>query len=107
MRDSSIADGTPCSLAELLASSFFKVKPPRGSEANDFSLTLPSIPFPLLSQGELPGAGTPCWYFHPCESANAVDEFLVSVVETSWSEETRLVRWIELWVMIVGSVLDV
>lgn len=102
-----IADGALCSLAELLASAFFKVKPPDGSETTDYALTFPSVSFPLLSQGEAPGIGVSCWYFHPCETAAAVDEFLVEVAEASWSEEMRLVRWIELWLMIVGSVLNV
>lgn len=107
MTHSFFADGTPCSLGELLDSAFFKVKPPGGSEITDYAFTFPSVPFPLLSQGELPGIGVSCWYFHPCETAAAVDEFLVGVAEANWSEETRLVRWIELWLMIVGSVLNV
>ncbi|KAF8231848.1 hypothetical protein L208DRAFT_1398182, partial [Tricholoma matsutake] len=31
---------------------------------------LPSVfVIPLLSQGDHPTLGTPCWYLHPCQSA--------------------------------------
>ncbi|KAF9482472.1 hypothetical protein BDN70DRAFT_773858, partial [Pholiota conissans] len=98
-------NGTPCSLTDLVTSSFFKVKPPAESQTTNYALTLPRIPFPLLSQGDHPTLGTPCWYFHPCETEVAVDEFMSEVEERDWTEEMRLVRWMELWVMIVGSVL--
>lgn len=102
-----LADGTPCALAALVNSSFFKVKPPAEAEASDYALTLPHVSFPLLSQGDHPTLGTPCWYFHPCETDVAVNEFMCEVEEADWSEEQRLVRWMELWIMIVGSMLNV
>ncbi|KAF8974236.1 hypothetical protein BDZ97DRAFT_1639404, partial [Flammula alnicola] len=99
-------NGAPSSLVDILRTSFFKFKPPIGAEANAFALTLPPGPFPLLSQGDHPTLGTPCWYFHPCETDAAVGEFMAEVEQAGWNEETRLVRWIELWVMIVGGVLN-
>lgn len=51
--------------------------------------------------------GIPCWYFHPCESANAVGEFMAEEERADWTEEERDVRWLELWLMVVGSVLGV
>ncbi|KDR83822.1 hypothetical protein GALMADRAFT_236227 [Galerina marginata CBS 339.88] len=99
-------NGTPLSLAGILQTTFFKSELPSGSEATTFALTVPSTSFPLLSQGDHPTLGTPCWYFHPCESDKAVREFLSEIEQSDWSEETRLVRWLELWIMIVGSVLN-
>jgi hypothetical protein len=99
-------DGLPLPLADLVQTSFFKVKPPDGSETTTFALTLPSAPFPLLSQGDHPTLGTSCWYFHPCQSDAAVGEFMLEAESPNWTEETRFVRWLELWLMIVGSVVN-
>ena len=103
---SHLADGSSLSLDDILETSFFKLKPPLGSKTTSFALTIPSVSFPLISQGDHPTLGTPCWYFHPCETDTAVNEFMVGVEHADWSRETRLVRWLELWLMIVGSVLD-
>lgn len=99
-------DGTPLSLDELMQTTLFKFQAPIGSEANGFALTLPEAPFPLLSQGDHPTLGTPCWYLHPCETAVAVDELFQEVVQEGWDEETRLVRWLEMWLLTVSTVLD-
>ncbi|KAF8913829.1 hypothetical protein CPB84DRAFT_1840622 [Gymnopilus junonius] len=98
-------NGAPLSLMDILRTSLFKSDLPGGSEATDFALTFPSASFPLLSQGDHPTLGTPCWYLHPCESDTAVGEFLREVEQPDWNEESRLVRWLELWLMVVGSVL--
>jgi len=102
-----VTDGASLALADILQTSFFKVKPPRGSDATDFALTLPAGSFPLLSQGDHPTLGTPFWYFHPCETEAAVAEFMVEVKQPGWTEEERLTRWLELWLMIVGGFLNV
>lgn len=99
-------DGAPLSLDGILQTSIFKLKRPSGSETTSFALTLPSASFPLLSQGDHPILGTPCWYFHPCETDTAVNEFMAEVEQADWSGEMRLVRWLELWLMIVGSILN-
>ena len=101
------SDGSPLSLNEIIETSLFKIKPPRDSDVNGFALTVPSTPFPLLSQGDHPTLGTPCWYFHPCETERAVNEFMEEDDRPSWTEEKRLTRWLELWLMIVGSILNV
>jgi len=101
-----LADGSSLPLDDIIQTSFFKLKPPLGSETTNFALTLPSMSFPLLSQGDHPTLGIPCWYFHPCETGTAVNEFMAEVEQTDWSGETRLVRWLELWLMVVGSVLN-
>lgn len=101
-------DGTPLSLSDILRTSLFKLELPSGSEATGFALTVPpSTSFPLLSQGEHPTLGTACWYLHPCETEAAVGEFMAEADQTDWSEEMRLVRWMEIWIMIVGSVLNI
>ncbi|KAF5331691.1 hypothetical protein D9611_007748 [Ephemerocybe angulata] len=100
------ANGTTLSLDEIMNTKLFKFEIPIGSDANGFALTLPDVPFPLLSQGDHPTLGTPCWYLHPCETSNAVDELFREVMEADWDEETRLVRWLETWFMTVGGVLD-
>lgn len=100
-------NGSSLPLDDILQTSFFKLKPPSGSETTSFALALPSVSFPLLSQGDHPTLGMPCWYFHPCETDTAVNEFMAEVVKADWSRETKLVRWLELWLMVVGSVLNV
>jgi Autophagocytosis associated protein, active-site domain len=48
-----------------------------------------------------------CWYLHPCETQQAVEELLVArkseVAEgaTMGSEE-----WLEVWMLVLGSVLN-
>lgn len=97
--------GAPLPLADIVHSSLFKFPP--DSETTTFALTLPAASFPLLSQGEHPILGTPCWYLHPCESDAAVSELLSEIQQVGWSEEMKLVGWMEMWFMTVGTVLDV
>jgi hypothetical protein len=63
--------------------------------------------FPVISQVEHPTTGLPCWYFHPCESEKAVNEFMQQEEMAQWGEATHLGRWMEIWLMIVGSILNV
>ncbi|KAF8165420.1 hypothetical protein B0H34DRAFT_238202 [Crassisporium funariophilum] len=100
------SNGSFVPLVDVVESSLFKFSPPDGSETTAFAITPPSAPFPLLSQGEHPTLGCPCWYLHPCETEKAVAEFISEVELPDWNEETRLVRWLDLWLMIVGSVLN-
>ena len=88
-----------------MESKFFRFEVPDHSSANGYALTLPDAPFPLLSQGDHPTLGTPCWYLHPCETRAAVDELFAEAVQAEWTEDERHVRWLELWLMVVGSVL--
>ena len=91
-----------------MQTSLFKLKPPDGSESTNYSLTLPSKSFPAISHGEHPTTSLPCWYFHPCESEKAVNEFMQEEEGLAqWGEATRLGRWMEVWLMIVGSILNV
>ena len=101
-----VLDGCSLPLQGILQSSLFKLKPPCDSETTDFALTLQSSPFPLLSQGDHPTLGIPCWYLHPCESATAVNEFMAEEA-SDLNQETLCTRWLEIWLMVVGSVLNV
>lgn len=107
-RSGDLSDGSPLSLQEIMQTSLFKLKPPNESEITTYSLTMPSKSFPVISHGEHPTTGHPCWYFHPCESEKAVNEFMQEEEQhTQWSEGRRLGRWLEIWLMIVGSILNV
>lgn len=91
-----LPDGAPLQLDEIIQTSLFRLKP---TQSNAFSLSGAPGSFPLLSQGDHPSLGIPCWYFHPCETQTAVDEFMAEEPGSS------LDRWLELWFMIVGSIL--
>ncbi|KAF9006456.1 hypothetical protein BDQ17DRAFT_1351775 [Cyathus striatus] len=67
-----VVHGSPLSLEEILHTTLFKHDVSKQAETTTFALTLPMSAFPLLSQGEHPVLGTPCWYLHPCESDNAI-----------------------------------
>jgi len=109
------AAGTPASLDRVYNSSFLSKtrslsEAPASvaavfvlSPAGDNSTT----PFPLLTQGEHPVLGIPCWYFHPCETSAAVQEIVKETIGEVWKESDEdLARWLEAWYMILGGVVD-
>ncbi|KAH7922464.1 hypothetical protein BV22DRAFT_1131430 [Leucogyrophana mollusca] len=97
------ASGAPLSLPEILQTTLFRPFALHGTEVSAFSASRPSSNFPLLSHGEHPTLGTPCWYFHPCETATAVAEILREV----GGDDTGPRRgWIETWFLVLGSVVD-
>lgn len=75
-------------------------------ETTSFAVNLPTSSFPLLSQGDHPTLGSPCWYFHPCETSVSVGEVMKEVARDEWTEDEYLVRWIETWFMVLGTVVD-
>jgi ubiquitin-like-conjugating enzyme ATG10 len=83
-------------LDDVISTSLFRPFAFGGVENNGISLTLPASSFPLLSQGDHPTLGTPCWYLHPCETASAVRELL----------EEEPLNVIEKWMLIVGNVVQ-
>lgn len=97
----------PLSLTKLVRTSLFHLFGFEHTEVNSFGLNRPQSSFPLLSQGEHPVLGTPCWYLHPCETQNSVNELMAEVEHEPLSEEARLTRWLEIWFMVVGTVVDV
>ena len=68
-----------------------------------FALDTPDSAFAMLSQGDHPTLGTPCWYLHPCHTAEVVEE-IMREVEHGASE--RDVRWLEAWFMALGNLVD-
>jgi hypothetical protein len=99
-------DGSPLSLDDLIQTSLFKALVFEGAELTKFALSLRGASFPLLSQGDHPTTGRPSWYLHPCETSSAVGEVMREFGEADWSEEAALTRWIEVWIMIVGTAID-
>lgn len=98
--------GAPLPLSDTVKTSLFKSRVGDGVEVSSYAISLPTSTFPLLSHGDHPTLGTPCWYFHPCETATAVGELLHEVKGDGWDEQTKLIRWLELWFMAVCSVVN-
>jgi ubiquitin-like-conjugating enzyme ATG10 len=74
-----------------------------------YSLAPPDSPFPLLSQGDHPSLGTPSWYLHPCGLPSAMDELSREAAAAGLdklSDVERKVRELELWFLVVASVVD-
>jgi len=97
------SNGSPLCLTDIVKTSLFRRFALEGTETTSFGVSLPASSFPLLSQGDHPTLGTPCWYFHPCETSGAVDEVMKEIMQGSWTESRRLVRWLEAWFMVLGT----
>ncbi|KAJ7276284.1 hypothetical protein B0H12DRAFT_1084534 [Mycena haematopus] len=93
------AGGSPLALDDLVRTTLFHRFAFEGTESTSFGVSLPGSAFPLLSQGDHPTLGTPCWHFHPCESATAVEEIMTEL------REQRTVRWLETWFMVLEQVV--
>ncbi|KAH8118444.1 hypothetical protein DFH11DRAFT_1502564 [Phellopilus nigrolimitatus] len=94
--------GSPLSLDDIMKSSFFRKDAFPDVKKTSFALQAPDHPFPLLSQGEHPVLGTPCWFFHPCETRQA----LLELVQADGLKEPATGRHLELWLLLVGNVVD-
>jgi len=98
--------GSPLSLTDILKTSLFHRFNREGTETTSFAVSLPTSSFPLLSQGDHPTLGSPCWYFHPCETSASVGEVMKEVLQADWTEDERLVRWMEVWFMVLGTAVE-
>ena len=87
--------------------SLFRVSSLAGTELTPFGLGPPDSAFPLLTQGDHPTLGTPCWHLHPCETEAAVCEVMREVLHEEWTDSERLVRWLEAWFMVLSTVVFV
>jgi len=67
----------------------------------------PNANFPALSQADHPTLGTPCWYIHPCETPTALRELVDADDRYQGPEEGRPLRQLELWLLLIGNVMDV
>lgn len=63
--------------------------------------------FPLLSQGDHPVLQTMCWYLHPCETQQAIEELLAArKAELADGGTMGSEEWLEVWMLVLGSVLN-
>jgi ubiquitin-like-conjugating enzyme ATG10 len=99
-------EGVQLTLDQLLKVGIFRFDPSAKFDKTTFGLSEPGSSFPLLSQGDHPVLGTLCWYFHPCESSVAVDELVNEVITPDCSEEDRLRSWMNMWFLVLGSVVN-
>ena len=99
-------EGVQLTLDQLLKIGIFRFDPSAKFDKTTFGLSEPGSHFPLLSQGDHPVLGTLCWYFHPCESSVAVDELVNEVTAPDASEEDRLRCWMNMWFVVLGSVVN-
>ncbi|KAK7061654.1 MFS general substrate transporter [Favolaschia claudopus] len=97
------AGGSPLPLDELVRTTLFHRHAFEGTESTSFGVALPGSAFPLLSQGDHPTLGTPSWYFHPCESAAAVEEIMNELGDQQIAN--RILRWMEAWFMVHEAVI--
>ena len=95
--------GSVLSLDQILTTSLFYQERLPSHGDSDIVLSLNGSAFPMLSQGDHPVLGTPCWYLHPCETARAVDELQQNLGLMDGDDKER---WLELWFMLVGNVVN-
>ncbi len=103
---SSISDGSPLPLAELIETSLFRRDLAVSTQQTPYSLTQGGSNFPLLSQGEHPTLGTACWYLHPCETPSAVNELMSDEQNAGLSDAEHWIRWLEQWFLLLGTAVD-
>lgn len=106
LRRSIFQGGSLLPLTDIVKTSLFRRYVLEGTETTSFSVSLPAASFPLLSQGDHPTLGTLCWYLHPCETSAPVDEVMKEIMQDDWTESQRLVRWMEAWFMVLGTVVN-
>ncbi|EKM59638.1 uncharacterized protein PHACADRAFT_86031, partial [Phanerochaete carnosa HHB-10118-sp] len=97
------SNGVPLTLEEIVLSSMFLRSALPGTRRTSFALETPDSSFAMLSQGEHPTLNTPCWYLHPCHTAEVVDEIMK---EADCGNVDRSLRWLEAWFMVLANVVD-
>ncbi|KAJ3922813.1 hypothetical protein F5877DRAFT_32924 [Lentinula edodes] len=100
------SNGVPLSINELISSTLFRPGIFQDADITTFALTRRDTPFPLISQGDHPTTGRPCWFLHPCETTVAVEELLKEVENNIDEEDMRLLMWLKLWFTVLGGVVD-
>lgn len=98
---SGTTDGVPLALREITSSSLFRpqVLP---NEQVPYGIHLSNSAFAMLSQGDHPVLGIPCWYLHPCHTADVVGEILN---ETEIGEKEYAIRYLEAWFMVMNNLV--
>ncbi|KAI5124719.1 hypothetical protein M0805_005357 [Coniferiporia weirii] len=95
--------GTRLGLDGILGCSLFRRNAFADVKKTSFALQAAGQNFPLLSQGEHPTLCTPCWFLHPCETGVALGELM----EADGQITKPSARMLELWLLLVGNVVDV
>ncbi|TRM67976.1 hypothetical protein BD626DRAFT_480410 [Schizophyllum amplum] len=99
--------GSPLRIDDLVRTSLFRPAAFETTERNSFAVTPSASTFPLLSQGDHPILGTPCWYLHPCETATALREIVSELqCDDGDSRERCLTRTLKAWFMVLSSIVD-
>jgi len=106
-------DGAFLPLQEIVKTSLFRSDVlPENTTTESHAIVMESSQFPLLSFGDHPVLGMACWYFHPCETARAVNEILEAGKEEAPDEHQErperdlLLKWIEAWFLVLGTTVD-
>lgn len=99
-------DGAPLSLVEICRLPLFRPEALHGSQVASFAVQDPKTAMALLSQGDHPTLGIPCWYIHPCNTSAVVGEIMSEVAaDDAWTEAAQCLRWLEAWFMVLGNML--
>ena len=94
-------DGAPLTLEDIVRTPLLRHERLPELERTAHSLTPPDAAFSVLSQGEHPSTGRPAWYLHPCGLPTVMDELTRDA-----NTDVDGLRWLEMWFMVVGSVVD-
>ncbi|KAH8830833.1 hypothetical protein DL96DRAFT_1594488 [Flagelloscypha sp. PMI_526] len=95
--------GSPLTLPQLMNTTLFHSTALEGTEPSaNFALNTVSGPFPMLSQGDHPTLGTPCWFLHPCETAPSITELLNGEEMNNPSP----LRVLEVWLLFISSAVN-
>ena len=89
-------------MQEILRAPLFWPQVLPEARVSAFALPLPDSAFSLLSQGDHPTLGIPCWYLHPCHTGEVVEEIMQ---ELEYDEAERSVRWLETWFMVMANLV--
>jgi len=96
--------GGHLSLQDIMNTSLFrKGTLPEQVTLTAYGLSMPYSNFPLLSQGDHPVLRIPFWFFHPCETLNAVLELVDARDDLHTMDDTI---WIETWFLILCSIVN-
>ncbi|KLO16328.1 hypothetical protein SCHPADRAFT_823431 [Schizopora paradoxa] len=107
-------EGTPFSLPHIVdRTSLLLFRPRRDDgdggdfEVSKYAIQVPGATMPLVSQGEHPTLGTPCYYLHPCETQGALAELVEADGRTKDDKKAgENTRKLELWLLLVGNAVD-
>ncbi|KAL1740517.1 hypothetical protein HDZ31DRAFT_47344 [Schizophyllum fasciatum] len=101
------SQGSPLRVDDLVRTSLFRPSAFSATARSSFAITPSASSFPLLSQGDHPVLGTPCWYLHPCETATALAEIMSEMAyDDGGSRDRRLQRTLEAWFMLLNSIVS-